>query len=96
MILSVSFTSNILINSLKITTNTCIKSYIGTDCLLNIHLKQTDCNIKIKTIKYIAQENGYDLQLIETLIKIYNIRNSKLTYKKLQLITTKICISNTL
>jgi Reverse transcriptase (RNA-dependent DNA polymerase). len=36
---------------------------------LNVHLNQTDYNTKVNTIKYIAQGNGYDLQLIKSLIK---------------------------
>ena len=37
--------------------------------LLKVPLNQTDYNTEVNTIKYIAQENGYDPQLIESLIK---------------------------
>ena len=37
--------------------------------LLNVPLNQTDYNTEVNAIKYIAQENGYDPQLIESLIK---------------------------
>ena len=37
--------------------------------LFNIPLNQTDYNTEVNTIKYIAQENGYDPQLTESLIK---------------------------
>ena len=37
--------------------------------LLNIPFNQTDYNTKVNTIKYIAQENGYDPQLLESLIE---------------------------
>ena len=37
--------------------------------ILNIPLNQTDYNTEVNAIKYIAQENGYDPQLIESLIK---------------------------
>ena len=44
--------------------------------LLNIPLNQTDYNTEINTIIYIVQENGYDPQLIESLIK--NAKQRKL------------------
>ena len=53
--------------------------------MINITLNQTDNNTKINTIKYIAQENGYDSQLIKTLIK-----NSK--WKKCPQTTRKYVI----
>ena len=37
--------------------------------LLHVPLNQNDYNTEVNTIKYIAQENGYDPQLIESLIK---------------------------
>ena len=49
--------------------------------LLNEHLKQTDYNTEVNTIKYSTQVNGYDPQLIESLIK--NSKQWKLKiYKK--------------
>ena len=35
----------------------------------DIPLNQTDYNTEVNTIKYIAQQNGYDPQLIESLIE---------------------------
>ena len=37
--------------------------------LLNVPFNQTDYNTEVNTIKYMAQENGYEPQLIESLIK---------------------------
>ena len=37
--------------------------------MLNVPLNQTDYNTEVNTIKYIAQENVYNSQLIESLIK---------------------------
>ena len=42
--------------------------------LLNIPLSQTDYNTEVNTIKYIVQENGYNPQLIKSLVKLQNGR----------------------
>jgi hypothetical protein len=62
---------------------------------LKIPLKHTDYNTEVNTDKYIVQENVYVLQLIETLIKMQVLSNSKLKYKKFQLTTTKKYITLT-
>ena len=40
--------------------------------LVNILLNQTDYNTEVNTIKYIANDNGYDPEVIVSLIKIAN------------------------
>ena len=52
--------------------------------ILNVPLNQTDYHTDVNTIKYNAQENGYDHQLIESLIKkMQNEENCKPIRKKL-------------
>ena len=60
---------------------------------LNIPLNQTDYNTEVNTIKYIAQENGHDRQLIESLIK--NAKRRKLQPNKKETHTDKKFITLT-
>ena len=43
--------------------------------LLNIPFNQTDYNTEVNTIKYIAQESGFDPQLIESIIQNAKSKN---------------------
>ena len=61
--------------------------------LLNVPLNQTDYNTEVNTIKYIAQENGYDPQLIESLIK--NAKRRKLQNNNKETHTDKTFITLT-
>jgi hypothetical protein len=49
--------------------------------LLNILLNHT----KVNTVKYIAQENGYDSQFIETLKKLQIVKNYKVIHSSKKL-----------
>ena len=48
---------------------------------------QTDYNTEVNTTKYIAQENGYDPQLIEILKKLQTNKKETYTDKKLIILT---------
>ena len=61
--------------------------------LVNIPLNQTDYNTEFNTIKYMAQENGYDSQLIESLIK--NAKRRKLQNNNKETRTDKKSITLT-
>ena len=61
--------------------------------LLNVPLNQTDYNTEVNTIKYIAQQNDYDPQLIESLIK--NTKRRKLQTNKKETRTDKKFITLT-
>ena len=61
--------------------------------LLNVPLNQTDYNTEVNTIKYIAQENGYDPQLIESLVK--NAKRRKLQNNNKETHTDKTFITLT-
>ena len=52
--------------------------------LLYVPLNETDYNTEVNKIKYIVQQNGYDPQLIKSLIK----KNAK--RRKLQTIRKKL------
>ena len=67
-------------------TQTCSITFHGQQTP-QVHLNQTDYNTEVNTIKYIAQENGYDRQLTESLIE--NAKRRKLQTNKKETHTNK-------